>query len=146
MGPALIGGVVGAVGGDLYQKMKDKASDLSGIDSMTQDEARSHMLLMTMERIERLLAQSQREVEPILFKTVQFSSTSAFDFNRRRYKFIYIASTVQATLNVQMEFGVVPIAVVVGWNPVILPNRCTILLGAGGPTNFLLCYSDEALM
>ena len=146
MGPALIGGVIGAVGGDIYQKMKDKANDLSGVDDMSGDEARSHMLLMTMERIERLLGQSQREVEPVLFKTIQLSSTSALDFNKRRYKFVYVASTIQATFNVQMEFGLVPIAIVVGWNPIILPNRCTIQLAAGNPSNFLFCYSDEALM
>lgn len=147
MGPAVLGGVVGALGADLYDKMKDRAHELStGVDLMSPEEARSHMMLAVMERIERLIREAQRDIEPVLFKTIQLSNNNAYDFNKRKYKFVYIASTIQATLNVQMEFGIVPIAVVVGWNAIILPNRCTITMAAGGPNNFLLCYSDEALM
>ena len=146
-GPAVLGGVVGALGADLYDKIKDRAhSSLTGMDDMSPEEARSHMMLATIERIEQMIRKAQREDEPILFKPILLSTTSAYDFNKRRYKFTYIASTIQATLNVQMEIGVVPLAVVVGWNAIILPNRCIITMAAGGPNTFLLCYSDEALM
>lgn len=139
------GAAAGAVIGDIYEKAKDQAKGIAGVDMPDHGPIELHMLVDLLADIHKIIKEAAATTTPSMYKTVQISNTVAYEFNRNGYKHVSILASAAFTVTAYTVIGPVNFALGIGWNAFDIPDKTVLYLQSVGTVNVVFRWGEDSL-
>lgn len=141
------GALIGGVADDVYDKVKDKAGEVTKGELPEHGPIELHMLVDLVAGIEKVIREARLENCAPKYRKVVLSQSAPFELKRNGYRHVSLLTTTAFTANCMTEIGTVAFSMTAGWNAFDLPESTMVTINTGGPTiqSVILYHGDDSL-